>query len=172
MAVRITELNADPMPSPYKFAALVGIALALAAMGVGALRDRGTPRSAWPLRAYWSALRSPIGAKLTALAFACGALAPPVSSYGWVWYVAPPTGMIIAARLEAVMPNAIVLPSVAAALAGAGLLFRPLHWLALGMMFAAIPAAVARGAGEMERPIVSSLAWMALFMGAAVGAVL
>ena len=53
-----------------------------------------------------------------------------------------------------------------------GLLFAPLRVFGLGIMLAAIPAAVARGAGEMERPIVSSLAWTALFMGAAIAAVL
>ena len=45
----------------------------------------------------------------------------------------------------------------------------PLGLLAMGIMFAAIPAAVARGAGEMERPVVSSLAWSALIAGAAIG---
>ena len=44
--------------------------------------------------------------------------------------------------------------------------------LALGALFVAIPASVARGAGEMERPVASSLAWSALGLGAAVGAVL
>jgi hypothetical protein len=39
-------------------------------------------------------------------------------------------------------------------------------------MFSAVPATVARGAGEMERPLASSLAWMALTAGAALGAVI
>jgi hypothetical protein len=42
----------------------------------------------------------------------------------------------------------------------------------MGAIFAAIPAAVARGAGELERPLVSSLAWSALIAGAALAAVI
>jgi hypothetical protein len=70
------------------------------------------------------------------------------------------------------MPNAVVLPRVAALAAAVGWVYPPLRLLGLGIMFAALPAAVARGAGEMERPIASSLAWSALAAGAAVGAVL
>ena len=40
---------------------------------------------------------------------------------------------------------------------------------ALGGFCAALPGAAARGAGEMERPIASSLAWTALALGAGVG---
>jgi hypothetical protein len=42
----------------------------------------------------------------------------------------------------------------------------------MGTLLAAVPASVARGAGEMDRPLASSLAWSALALGAAVGAVL
>ena len=70
------------------------------------------------------------------------------------------------------MPNAVMLPRLALAVAAAGLLVPPLRLLAMGALFAAIPASVARGAGEMERPIASSLCWSALASGAAVGAML
>src|SRR5205085_7332662 len=39
----------------------------------------------------------------------------------------------------------------------------------LGAFCSVVPAAVARGAGEMERPIASSWAWSALALGAGVG---
>ena len=70
------------------------------------------------------------------------------------------------------MPNAAWLPRLALVLALAGLFWAPLGLFALGAMFAAIPAAVVGGVGEMERPLVSSLAWSALIAGAALGAVL
>jgi hypothetical protein len=80
--------------------------------------------------------------------------------------------MFAAARGERWMPNAVWLPRIAVLLAAAGSLFAPLRPLAMGAMLATVPASVARGAGEMERPVASSLAWIALFTGAAVGAVL
>jgi hypothetical protein len=82
--------------------------------------------------------------------------------------------MALAARLESRMPNALWLPRAAVVLALVGNVLgsRPLLALSLGVMFAASPAAVARGAGEMERPVASSLAWSALIAGAALGAVL
>ena len=70
------------------------------------------------------------------------------------------------------MPNAVWLPRLALLLAAAGVLWPGLRLVARGAMFAAVPAAVARGAGEMERPLASSLAWSALLAGAAAGAVL
>jgi hypothetical protein len=92
----------------------------------------------------------------------------------WVAALLPLAGMWLAARLEPRMPNALWLPRAAVLLGLAGALsgMVPLLALAMGVIFGAIPAAVARGAGEMERPIASSLAWSALFLGAAVGAVL
>jgi hypothetical protein len=93
---------------------------------------------------------------------------------GWIGALALFAGMVLAARLEPRMPNAILFPRLAAvmALVAWALGFAPLACFALGAMFAAIPAAVARGAGEMERPLVSSLAWSALFAGAALAAVI
>jgi hypothetical protein len=172
---------------PWSIAALL-----LAAIGVSALRDRGTPRSAWPAGAYLSALATPLGKQLTATAFACGLLAGPgaalwqpgirggldLAAPHWPAAVLPLAGMVIAARLEPLMPNAMWLPRGAVVLGVAGRLVGwppaalPILGVAVGMMFGAIPAAVARGAGELERPLASSLAWSALIAGAALGAVL
>jgi hypothetical protein len=145
-------------------------ALTLAFVGVRDLHDRGTPRSTWPL-----SLKSgqQLGAQLAAVALLCGSWVVPLrvasAPIAFLW---PLLGMAVGARAEALMPNAVWLPRIAAAVAAAGKLWPPLRPFAAGMAFVAIPAAIARGAGEMERPVVSSLAWNALIAGAAVGAVL
>jgi hypothetical protein len=160
------------LPGP----ALLGGALALfvGSVGVPDLRDRGTPRSSWPMAARVHVLRSPLGLWLAPLAFACGVFGmlarAPVQPWAAVlWLLA---GMALAARVEPRMPNAAVLPRLAALAAALGWFFPGLRLLGLGAMFAAIPAAVARGAGEMERPVASSLLWSALAAGAALGSVL
>ncbi len=149
-------------------------ALLLASVGVPDLHDRGTPRSSWPLAAHVHVLRSPFGGQLTALAFFCGffAFVARRPELPWVALVLPLAGMAVAARVDPLLPNAILLPRIAAVTAAAGWFVPELALFALGAMFAGIPAAVARGAGEMERPMASSLAWAALAAGAAVGAVL
>jgi len=148
-------------------------ALIVAAVGVRDLRDRGTPRSAWPGRAYLSALLAPLAWQLCGFAFLVGFAGARLSP-GWIGALALIAGMALAARLEPRMPNAILFSRLAAvmALVAWALGFAPLASFSLGAMFAAIPAAVARGAGEMERPLVSSLAWSALFAGAALAAVI
>ena len=174
---------------------LLALAILLACVGIPALRDRGTPRSTWPASAYAGVLRSPLLRSLGFLALVVGALAMNASHHAalpiwdglplvsesslwaiprWVQAAAPIAGMALAARLDRWARNAVLLPRIAMVLAMFGWYFAlwPLGLFALGMMFAAIPAAVARGAGEMERPLVSSLAWSALVAGAAVGAVL
>ncbi len=194
VAYPLSSLAGDPARVAIVLGATL-LALLVASIGVVALRDRGTPRSSWPLTAYASVARSDLGLKLMALAFSCSALAmiparkmPPTLWTGlqivpletlraipsWLAIALPIAGMIVAARIERLMPNAIRLPRAATGFAAIGLFlsFWPLGMFGLGMMFAAIPAAVARGAGEMERPLVSSLAWSALMAGAAVGAVL
>jgi hypothetical protein len=185
-------IRGDPLPSVVGWYSLSVGALLIAAIGARELHDRGVPRSSWPLASYASVMRSSLGLKLIGLAFGCAALAvladravlwkgfpfiprqtlesiPP-----WVRIVVPLAGMAIAARVERFMPNAITLPRAATGCAAVGLYlsFWPLSVFGMGVMFAAIPAAVARGAGEMERPIASSLAWSALIAGAALGAVL
>jgi hypothetical protein len=84
--------------------------------------------------------------------------------------------MMIAARAEPAARNAVVVPAATAALAACAAALRWSGFLpaaagllalaALGAAATALPAAVARGAGEMERPVVSSLAWSALALGA------
>ncbi len=145
-------------------------ALVLAAIGVPDLHDRGTPRSSWPAAASLHTLRTPLGWQLTLLAFACGLLFRQPYAPRWAAFVLPLAGMALAARIEPRMPNAIWLPRLAVVMAALGLAWPPLRLFALGVMFAAIPAAVVRGAGEMERPLASSLAWSALILGAALGA--
>ncbi|MGZ6124715.1 MAG: hypothetical protein ACXWLR_07130, partial [Myxococcales bacterium] len=152
-----------------------GAALLLASVGVPDLHDRGTPRSTWALPAYEQVFRSPFGARICALAFFGAFLAlqrPPRPFPPWAALLLPLAGMAIAARADPHLPNAVLLPRGALIAAALGLLWPPLRLLAIGALFAAVPAAVARGAGEMERPIASSLAWSALALGAAAGAVL
>jgi hypothetical protein len=185
-------LRESTLPSVLTMFGVLAGALLVAAVFARELHDRGTPRSSWSLAAYASVWRSSLGLKLTALAFGCAALAmlanravlwkgfPFIprqtleSIPSWVRIVVPLAGMASAARVERFMPNAITLPRAATGCAAVGLYlsFWPLSLFGLGVMFAAIPAAVARGAGEMERPIASSLAWSALIAGAALGAVL
>ena len=160
-------------PTPAMIAG--GLALLVASIGVVDLHDRGTPRSTWGLAAYAHVFRSPFGAEICALAFFGGffALQQPHRPFSpWAASLLPLAGMAIAARLDPHMPNAVILPRAAAALAVAGFFVPMLRLLSIGALFAALPASVARAAGEMERPIASSLAWSALAAGAAVGAVL
>jgi hypothetical protein len=148
---------------------------AVALVGLRDLRDRGTPRSSWPLSAYFSALRSSLGTRLSVCALCCGLLvAPAVAGTVPQLFWLPLAGMVVAARVERFLPNAIWLAQLATLLALAATLFgwHPLVGFAVGAMFVAIPACVARAAGEMERPLVSSLAWSALTAGAALGSVL
>jgi hypothetical protein len=154
---------------------LVAPVLAVAFVGLRDLRDRGTPRSSWPLSAYAGALRSSLGLRLSICALCCGLLvAPAVAGTVPHLFWLPLAGMVVAARIERFLPNAIWLPQLATLVA---LLASFSGWpmligFAVGAMFAAIPASVARGAGEMERPLVSSVAWSALTAGAALGTVL
>lgn len=157
------------------WAAMASIAiLPLASLSLPALRDRSTPRSAWAPGSYLLVLRAPLTRQLALLSFLGGAfaMAGPSRASTWLTPLLTLGGMSIAARIEGRMPNAIWLPRIAALAAAAGWLLPPLRTVALGAMLVAIPAAVARGAGEMERPLASSLSWSALFAGAALGAML
>ncbi|HUJ25957.1 MAG TPA: hypothetical protein VLW85_08070 [Myxococcales bacterium] len=154
---------------PNAIAAAAALILAVAL--TRALRDRGTPRSTWPAAAWLHALRTPLGVQVVALSLVTGLLLPRLQVPWWLAFALPLGGMILAARIEPLLPNATWLPRIAAGLALAGRLWPPLWLLATGMSFTAIPASAARGSGEMERPLVSSLAWSALILGAAVGAV-
>ena len=173
----------------WRFEVVWGVVIVAAIVGLPALRDRGTPRSAWPLAAYGSTLRTPLTRNLVADALVVGALAMGFLHLGplpvrdgaplllpsgphWLGAVAALAGMIVAAQVDRWTPNALTVPRVAAVVAFVGwyLALWPIGAFAIGLMLTAIPAAVARGAGEMERPIASSLAWSALVLGAALGA--
>jgi hypothetical protein len=168
---------ASPRWAPLAAAA----ALVAGSVGIPDLHDRKTPRSSWPLSAFWAALRTPLAWQLALASGVCGLalgkknffFSAPSGGYppGWLWLA---LGMIAAARVEPRMPDAIALPRIAALLGVIGRVaaWPPLSLLAMGAIFAAIPAAVARGAGELERPLVSSLAWSALIAGAALAAVI
>lgn len=158
---------------PWAATASIAI-LPVATLSLPALRDRSTPRSAWALGSYLLVLRAPLTRQLALLSLLGGgfAMAGPSRQSTWLTPLLLLGGMAIASRLEGRMPNAIWLPRIAALVAAAGWLLPPLRPVAMGAMLVAIPAAVARGAGEMERPLASSLAWSALFAGAALGAVL
>ena len=159
-----------------RVAAILSVAALLAgSIGVPDLKARGSPRTSWTPAAYEHVLHSPFGAHLVALAFFGGffALQQPSRPHStWMALLFPLAGMVIAARVDPYMRNAVLLPRAAVLVAIAGLFLPPLRLLALGALFAALPASVARGAGEMERPLASSLAWSAFGLGAAVGAVL
>ena len=159
-----------------RVAAVLSVAALLAgSIGVPDLKARGSPRTSWTPAAYEHVLHSPFGAHLVALAFFGGffALQQPSRPHStWMALFFPLAGMVIAARVDPYMRNAVLLPRAAVLVAIAGLFLPPLRLLALGALFAALPASVARGAGEMERPLASSLAWSAFGLGAAVGAVL
>jgi hypothetical protein len=161
-------------------AALVGTAaLLVGSLAIPDLRDRRTPRSTWPLSLRFQVLRTPLAAQLALLTASGGALAAAASarSRGW-WMFAPPLfGMAAAARAEAAARNALVVPRVLALVACIAFALR---WVApsgaivlglftLGAFCSAVPGAVARGAGEMERPVASSFGFSALALGAGAG---
>jgi len=166
---------------PTLVPAAAGLALLAGTAGLRDLRDRGTPRSAWPRAAYLSALAAPIGRTLANTAFftgACAGAALWLGAAGGRWsLLAPFPGMAAAARLDRWTRNAGVLPRALAALAlvaavsalalpGAGGF---LALAALGGCASALPASVARGSAEMERASTSSLVWMDLGLGVALG---
>lgn len=175
------------------FFVLPPLALVAAASALRDLRDRGTPRSAWDLPAYVSAAREATDAlALAALCAALGAgalalsagstflggVALPAGSW-LVWLLAPAAGMALATRLDALRPQRALALRAATALAAAAFCLSP-HapdgWgglgglLALGAAAAALPAAILRAAPEMERPAASSLGFIALALGAGLGA--
>jgi len=164
-----------------RLAPLLGTAaLLVGSLGVPDLRDRGTPRSTWPVRVRLQILRTPLAGHLALAAAAggaCAAAAAVRSSWG-LWAALPPLlGMVAAARGESAARNALVVPRALAAMAAASLvlrLFAPpaavgVGLFALGGLCAALPGAVARDAGEMERAVASSLAFSALALGAGAG---
>ena len=179
------------------FNLLPPLALVIAAASLTDLRDRGTPRSTWPISSRLEAARAswvPLLLVLATGAFSAAALAisPGVTLAGkalplygaTVWLILPLAGMAVFAQLEARI-NRLALPLwICAALSLAAAL---LSWLglareglegvggsvalfALGGTAASLPATILRGAAEMDRAPASSLAWTALAVGAGVGA--
>jgi hypothetical protein len=176
--------------APRLAPAIAAGGLFLTGLGVPDLRDRGTPRSAWPLALHAEVARTPLARELCAVAFAIGGfggLALPAAS-GIAAVLAPLLGMIFVARAEPRAPNAVVLPRL---LAGVALLASllllcsgpraprlvplaagTLGLLALGAAAAALPASVARAAPELTRPVCSSLVACALITGLCAAAAL
>ncbi|TMB08525.1 MAG: hypothetical protein E6J64_01550 [Deltaproteobacteria bacterium] len=175
-AVGLAVGVAEPRLAPL----LATAALLVGSVGVADLRDRGTPRSTWPVAVRLQVLRAPLAGQLALLAAVgggCAAAAAVRSSWGW-WSLLPPSlGMAAAARSEAAARNALIVPRALAVLGALALALRQVAppaavavgLFALGGLCAALPGAAARGAGEMERPVASSLAWTALALGAGVG---
>jgi len=164
-----------------RLAPLIGTAALLAgSLAVPDLRDRGTPRSTWPVAMRAQVLRAPLAGELALLASVGAGLAAAAavrSTWGWWAAAAPLLGMAAAARAESVARNALIVPRVLFALGGVALALRivappaavVVGLLTLGGFCSAVPSAVARGVGEMERPVASSLGWSALALGAGLG---
>src|SRR5262245_35232844 len=99
-------------------------ALLVGSLGIPDLRDRGTPRSTWPIRVRLQVLRTPLAGRLALLAAAgggCAAAAAVRSSWG-VWALVPPLlGMAAAARGEAAARNAPIVPWALVAIGAAAL---------------------------------------------------
>jgi len=175
-AIGLAAGVAEPRLAPLVATA----ALLLGSLAVPDLRDRGTPRSTWPVSMRVRVLKTPLGAQLALLAVAggaCAAAASVRSSWG-LWAALPPVaGMVAAARAEGAARNALIVPRALAFVAAVALGLRQfappaavgLGLFAFGGLCAALPGAVARAGGEMERPMASSLAWSALALGAGAG---
>ncbi|MFL5412892.1 MAG: hypothetical protein ACJ79D_16110 [Myxococcales bacterium] len=177
-AVGLAAGTAEPRLSPV-FAA---VALLVGSIAIPDLRGGPGERGTWPLWLRASAARTPFGAQGAVIAFAIGGFASaalagtPVPR--WAAIAAPLAGMWIAARLDPRTRNAVILPRALAVLAAGCAVVRGAGpWpiaagtaalLLFGAAASALPASVARGSGEMERPLVSSLLWSALSLGAGV----
>ncbi|HWE25178.1 MAG TPA: hypothetical protein VG496_14660, partial [Myxococcales bacterium] len=101
-------------------APLVGTAALLAgSLAIPDLRDRKTPRSAWPLSMRLQVLRTPLAGRVALLALVAAAFGSAAAARSRTfWMVAAPlAGMAVAARAEAVARNALVVPRLLAALA-------------------------------------------------------
>jgi len=176
VALGLAAGAAEPRLSPV-FAA---VALLVGSIAIPDLRGRPGERGTWPVSLRASAAKTPFGALGAVLAFAIGALASAALAGSSISrgaaIAAPLAGMWIAARLDPRTPNAVILPRSLFVLAAACAVVRsarlwplaagPAALLLLGAAASALPASVARGSGEMERPLVSSLVWSALSLGA------
>jgi hypothetical protein len=176
------------------FHVLPPLALVVAAAMLADLRDRGTPRSTWPLSVRFAAAKSVGTALLLAVVigfFSAAALALSAGTTlagkalplggATIWLLAPLAGMAVFAQIDSRVPDRALALRLAAALAVAAFVSAPegpeglggtLALLALGGAAAALPATIIREAAEMERAPASSAAWIALTVGAGAGALL
>jgi hypothetical protein len=177
VALGLAAGAAEPRLSPV----IGAVALLAGSIAIPDLRSRPGARATWSLALRIAAARSPLGARIQFLACTLGAFAAAALVRSevprWPAAAAPILGMWIAARIDPRTRNAVVLPSVLAAcavvcaavrwdgrwvsVAGTGAL------LLFGAAASALPASVAKGSGELERPVISSLTWGALSFGSA-----
>jgi len=156
------------------------VALLFGSIAIPDLRSPPGPRATFSMALRTAAARTPFGARISILAFLIGGLGAAALVDGvlpwWAAVAAPVAGMVLAARIEPRTRNAVVLVRALAAFAALCAVVRAAgQWpaaaaaaalVALGAAASALPASVARGAGELERPIVSSLSWSAFSLGA------
>ena len=171
---------ASPLAS---FLLVPPFALLAGAVALRDLRDRGAPRSTWPIAAYLRAARpvalpaalagatALLGAAAIALSAGTtlGGKALPLFSPA-AWMLAPIAGMALLARLGLRATLAVAAAAFCTAELGPEGLGGMFGLLAIGGAAAALPAAVVRDAPEMERAPAASVAWMALAAGAGLGA--
>jgi len=176
IALGLAAGAAEPRLSPVfgVFALLCG------SIAIPDLRSPPGPRATFSMALRAAAARTPFGARISVLAFFTGGLGAAALADGvlprWAAIGAPLAGMVLAARIEPRTRNAVVLVRALAIVAavcavvraiGQWPLVAPVAALAmLGAAASALPASVARGAGELERAMISSLSWSAFSLGA------
>ena len=176
VAVGLAAGAAEPRLSPV-FAV---VALLFGSIAIPDLRSPPGPRPTFFLGLRAAAARTPFGAQGSILAFAVGGLGTAALVEAplprWAAIAAPLAGMWLAGRIDPRTKNAVVLPRALVVLAALCAFARGIgQWpsaaaagglVALGAAASALPASVARGSGELERPVVSSLVWSAFSLGA------
>jgi hypothetical protein len=168
--------TAEPRLAPV----IAAVALLFGSIAIPDLRRRTGPKATFSVGLRVATAKTPFGAQGSLLAFAIGGLGAAAlvepSVPPWTAIAAPLAGMWVAARVEPRTRNAVVLPRVLVLVAGVCALARAVgQWpaaaaatalVAFGAAASALPASVARGSGELERPVVSSLVWSAFSLGA------
>ena len=176
VALGLAAGTAEPRLAPV----IAVVALLFGSIAIPDLRGFPGPKATFSVGLRVATAKTPFGAQGSLLAFGIGGLGaaalvePLVPS--WAAIAAPLAGMWLAARIDPRTRNAVVLPRVLVLVAGVCALARALgQWPAaaavtalvvLGAAASALPASVARGSGELERPVVSSLVWSAFSLGA------
>jgi len=176
IALGLAAGAAEPRLSPV----VAVVALLFGSIAIPDLRSLPGPRATFSLGLRAAAARTPFGAQGTILAFVIGGLGaaslvePTLPR--WAAIVAPIAGMLLAARIDPRTRNAVILPRALVVMAALCAVTRAIgQWpsaaeaaglVVLGAAASALPASVARGSGELERPIVSGLVWSAFSLGA------